>query len=245
MSFAIVVREKVSENILKYCTAQKTKYPIGHLKVAYGTFLSALVTIRIHDALADKTAQKLGIKWNRPKTVLVMNGIKHNYNYLHIPDNSMGMISTGDTNQKKTFNYTCSSILSVLEDFNLKSMAFPINSVLIGTGNQLMKGNTAILQEKQGQIEITLPRRPNVKLQIDPTTWLVKDIIGSYKGSISAVPAYCYQNRQTNLITILANNILNHKCDWLTDTLASIVMTVGSTLILMLRKGSIPPSDNN
>lgn len=202
-SFAIVVREKVSESLLKYWSAQKSKYPIGHLKAAYGTFLSALVTIQIHDTLADNIARELGIKWTRPKTILLMNVIKHNYNYLHIPDNSMGMTSTGDTNQMKKFNYALSSMLSPIEDFNLNSMAFPTDSVLIGTGRQLIMGKTALIQEKQGQIEVALPQRHNIKLQIDPTTGLVKDIIGSYKGSINTVPAYCYQNRQTNLIATL------------------------------------------
>ncbi len=240
-SFAIVVREKVSDNLLKYWTLQKNKYPIGYLKAAYGTFLSALVTIQTHDDLANKTAQELGIKWNRPKTILVMNGIKHNYNYLHIPDNSMGMISSGDSNQKKTFNFACSSILSVIEDFNLNSMAFPVNSVLIGTGLHMLKGGrTALIQEKQGQFEITIPKRPNVKILIDQITWHVKDIIGYYKGSISAVPAYCYQNRQTDLITQLADKLLNQKCEWLIF-LSSIVVTLGSTIFGMVRKGVIPP----
>jgi hypothetical protein len=124
-------------------------------------------------------------------------------------------------------------------------MAFPVNSVLIGTGQQLMGGRTAIIQEKVGQFEVIIPQRPNVKLQIDRSTWHVKDIIGPYKGSVSTVPAYCYQNRQTDLIIALTNNIINRKCSWLTETLASIAMTVGSTLILMLKTGAIPPSDNN
>jgi hypothetical protein len=236
-SFAIA-NTKISDQIVKNWNAQKSKYPIGYLKAAYGSFISALLVIKTSDIIADKTAQKLGITWKRARTTGVMNGITHGGGYLHVPANGMGMEKTGTPLQRKTFNYTCSAMLSMLEDFNLNSMAFPTTSVLIGTGLHMLKGGkTATLQEKEGQLEVALPRRPAVKITIDPATWLVKDIIGPYKGSITTVPAYCYHNKQTNLINNLTDQILNHKCDWL-GFIGGLVVSLGSGIITAYGKGA-------
>jgi hypothetical protein len=241
-SFAIATT-KISDTIIKNWAAQKNKYPIGYLKAIYGSFMSALLVIKTSDMIADQTAKQLGITWKRTRITGVMNGITHGGGYIHVPANGMGMEKTGDSLQIKTFNYTCSAMLSILEDFNLNSMAFPANSVLLGTALHMLKtGKTATLQEKEGQLEIQLPKRPEVKIQIDPTTWLVKDIIWAYKGSIAAVPAYCYHNRQTNLINDLANQILNHKCDWL-GFIGGLAISLGAAIIRILKTNGVPIKD--
>ena len=144
-----------------------------------------------------------------------MNGLTQQQTYIHTADASMGMNIKGDTNSTKAFRYACSSILSPIEDKILKSEAFPINSVLLGTGQKLMNGTVINIEEQGTNTIVHAYNDNNTKILIDSDTYLVKEMIGSYKGSTSTVPAYCYYDLQTKLATTLGNNIINNNCNWL------------------------------
>jgi hypothetical protein len=112
----------------------------------------------------------------------------------------------------KSFRFACSSSLSPIEDNILKSEAFPVNSVLLGIEQKMMNGTVINIEDKGTNTIVHAYNDNNTKMMIDSDTYLVKEIMGSYKGSTSAVPAYCYYDIQTRLAEIEENkNILKIK----------------------------------
>ena len=251
-SFA-VTKGKVTNNILKSWLDKKSNYDTNnYMKAAYGTFLTALMVIGSHDKNADKVAPTLNAKWTRNKPTLVMNGITQNQAYIHTPDASMGMEinatdsvnpSIDDKDMKiKAFRFACSSALSLIEDNVLKSEAFPVNSVLMGMGKKMMNGTVINIEDKGTDEIVRTYNDNNTKIVIDSRNYLVKETIGSYKGSTSTVPAYCYHNIQTQLATKLGSNIVNNKCEWL-GIVSGLTTTMGATIVYMTQTGTIPPDN--
>jgi hypothetical protein len=239
-SFA-VTKEKVTHDQLKYWLDEQNKYSTSnYMKAAYGTFLTALMVIGCHDSIAEKIAANFEVNWNRNQHTMVMNGITQQQTYIHTTNASMGMNIKGDNNSIKAFRYACSSILSPIEDKILKAEAFPVNSVLLGTGQKLMNGTVINIEEQDNNVLIHAHNDNNTKILIESDTYLVKEMIGSYKGSTSTVPAYCYHDMQTRLATTLGNNIINNNCNWL-GTLGGLATTIGATITYMTIKGTIPP----
>jgi hypothetical protein len=214
-SFAIT-KQKVTQDQLKYWLDEQNKYTTSnYMKAAYGTFLTALMVITCHDNIGEKIAANFEVNWSRNKYTLVMNGITQQQTYIHTTDASMGMNIKGDNNSIKAFRYACSSILSPIEDKILQTERFPVNSVLLGTGQKLMNGTVINIEEQDNNVLIHAYNDNNTKILIDSDTMLVKEMINQYKGATSTVPAYCYYDMQTRLATQLGNNIINNNCGWL------------------------------
>jgi co-chaperonin GroES (HSP10) len=242
-SFA-VTKQKVTQDQLKYWLNKQNKYSTSnYMKAAYGTFLTALLVIGCHDSIAEKIAANFEVNWNRHKYTLVMNGITQQQTYIHTADASMGMniiSSKNDNNSIKAFRFACSSILSPIEDKILKSESFQVNSVLLGTGQQLLKGTVINIEDKGNNTIVHTYNDNNTKITIDSDKYLVKENIGQYKGSTSTKTAYCYYDRQTKRATDLGDRIINNNCGWL-GTLGGLATTIGSTIGYMTIKGTIPP----
>ncbi len=71
--FAIATT-KVNDDILAYWLNQNSTYPVGSMKAAYGTFLTALLVEYCHDQVADSAASQYNVTWSRTHPVVVSVG---------------------------------------------------------------------------------------------------------------------------------------------------------------------------
>ncbi len=72
-SFAIATT-KVTDSIAQYWLNQNSNYPVGAMKAAYGTFLTALIMEYTHDQVANEAANGFNVTWARTKPIVVFCG---------------------------------------------------------------------------------------------------------------------------------------------------------------------------
>ncbi|MGB9845798.1 MAG: hypothetical protein ACPLF9_08585, partial [Methanothermobacter tenebrarum] len=206
-SFAITT-SKVSDDMLRYWLNRE--YPEGVLKAAYGTFLTALAVLWLHDRLADEVSGKFNCSWTRTSTIIMCGVSSDGRAYVHAPDPGMGMFAQGD--DVKSFRFTCSLILSEIERVALESTGLSVNSTLAEILSGISEGKVFEMIREGNIVTIMLEDNPNSKIVIDTSTGLAWDLTKSngfwYKGALSRGSAYCYHEQLTNnLISVLPSFI--------------------------------------
>lgn len=207
-SFAIVTG-KITNDIMSYWLAKKTLYDIGPQRAAYGTFMTALTTIWLHDKRAEDVAPSLNVTWFRTSPTIVMDGVSRNMTYIHCPNPTMGMDIQGNTENVKLFRFLNSLLLSSAESSALSLTGYNVTSSISEILSGISEGKIIHLSFDENNIGIfTLEGEEQYKLIIDFENWIVKDVVNyngfEYKGAVTEVAAYCFHFELTDRIE---NNI--------------------------------------
>nr|WP_319372966.1 right-handed parallel beta-helix repeat-containing protein [uncultured Methanobacterium sp.] len=202
-SFAIATT-KVNDDILAYWLNQNSTYPVGAMKAAYGTFLTALIMEYIHDQVADSAASQYNVTWSRTSPIVVSVGDDAYQTYLTLEcDHSMGMTVKGSLKNMKLFNYITSSAISPIEyavmnnigESQFSTTNSSVNSVLIDLVYDYYFNNESLEGFIQNGYLIIKTNGSNDNfLVIDPETGIVRDVntVYNYCG------AYCFHDQLTN-----------------------------------------------
>ncbi|NYB51585.1 MAG: right-handed parallel beta-helix repeat-containing protein [Methanobacteriaceae archaeon] len=201
-SFAIATT-KVNDDILAYWLNQNSTYPVGAMKAAYGTFLTALLMEYCHDQVADVVAREFNITWTRTHPIAVSVGDDAYQTYLTLEcDHSMGTTVAGSLKNTILFNYICSSSISPIEYALMNNLGLnqiitinsSVSSVLIDLIHDL--GNNIPLEMfiQKGYIIIKSVGNNSNFMVVDPETGIVRDIntVYNYYG------AYCFHDQLTS-----------------------------------------------
>lgn len=201
-SFAIATT-KVDDDILAYWLNQNSTYPVGAMKAAYGTFLTALIMEYVHDQVADQAASEYNVTWTRTHPIVVSVGDDAYQTYLTLEcDHSMGMTVVGSLANMLTFNYICSSTISPIEYAVMDNIGYgqintfdiSVNSVTLDLIDELIIYNASLEYFIQNSYIIykAVDRDDNF-LVIDLETCIMRDIniISGYNG------AYCFHDTLT------------------------------------------------
>jgi parallel beta-helix repeat protein len=215
-SFAIATTE-VNDDILDYWTDQNATYPVGAMKAAYGTFLTALLMEYIHDQVANEAANGFNVTWARTKPIAVSVGDDAYQTYLTLEcDHSMGMTVVGALGDVWMFNYFCSSTISFIEYGVMDNIGYgqintidtSVNSVTLDLIDELIFYNASLEYFIQNSYIIykAVGRDDNFMV-MDLETGIMRDIntISGYYG------AYCFHNELTNLTYGQTENFLVKK----------------------------------
>ena len=230
-SFA-AVKGVVTDDAIQQWLNKKSSYPIGGMKAAYGTFMTALTTLWLSDKLTDEMASCLNVTWNRNMPTVVMSGVNGNGAYVSCPDPAMGMIVSGDAQRVKNFRFFSSLMLSEIEHAVLGSTGLKVNSTVSRIISEILDGEPflMILDEEANRLTLMLENNENLYIIIDLESGLVLDIVddnGSlYKGATSSNSAYCFHDPLSDAISGFVGNLLDNLLD--PDT---ALMTAGSLLI--------------
>ena len=215
-SFAIATTD-VTSNILTYWLNQNSTYPVGPMKAAYGTFLTALLVEYWHDNIADNLASGCNVTWSRTSPIVVSVGDDAYQTYLTLEcDHGMGMTVVGKPDNMKLFNCVCSSAIPSIEYSVMNGLAFnfqarttsgDLRSVKYELINMFLNGTSIEEFEQNGLIIMKAEGSDDNFWVIDPETGIVRDIntINNYCG------AYCFPDLQTELANDLGNFLLNHQ----------------------------------
>ncbi|NYB26919.1 MAG: hypothetical protein HVN34_06220 [Methanobacteriaceae archaeon] len=201
-SFAIAT-SKVNDDILAYWLNKNSTYPVGAMKAAYGTFLTALITEYVHDQVADQAASEYNVTWTRTHPIAVSVGDDAYQTYLTLEcDHSMGMTVAGSLKNILLFNYICSSSISPIEYAVMDNLGYgqintfdmSVNSVTLDLIDELIIYNASLEYFIQGGYIIykAVDRDDNF-LVLDLETCIMRDIntINNYYG------AYCFHDTLT------------------------------------------------
>jgi hypothetical protein len=235
-SFA-VVKNIVTDEIVQQWLNRNITYPVGGLKAAYGTFMTALTTLWLSDKLADEMASCLNVTWNRFTPTVVMAGVTGGKAYVHCQDPAMGMSINGDSQNVMFFRFVNSLMLSEIENGVLSSTGLQVNSTLSRIISGILNGEPFlfVLDEEANRLTLMLEGNEKFYIIIDLNTGLVLNIVdenGSfYKGATSQDNGYCFHDWRTEGVCKFVGNLLHDFANGLKDphTAAS---TIGGILLV-------------
>ncbi len=201
-SFAIATT-KINDDILTYWLNQNSTYPVGAMKAAYGTFLTALLVEYCHDQVADVVSSECNVTWTRTHPIAISVGDDAYQTYLTLEcDHSMGMNVMGSLKNTILFNYICSSAISpieygVMNNLGLKQISTTnssVNSVVMDLFKDINNKINLLMFIQNGYIIIKSVGNNSNFLVIDPETGTVRDIntVYNYYG------AYCFHDQLTS-----------------------------------------------
>jgi len=203
-SFAIAT-SKVNDDILAYWLNKNSTYPVGAMKAAYGTFLTALIMEYVHDQVADQAASEYNVTWSRTHPIAVSVGDDAYQTYLTLEcDHSMGMTVAGSLKNIILFNSICSSAISLIEYAVMDNVGYgqittfdmSVNSVMLNLIYDYYYNNKSLEAFIQNDYLIVkaIGNNDNI-LAIDLETCIMRDIntVNNYYG------AYCFHDQITEL----------------------------------------------
>lgn len=183
-------------------------YDYGFMKAAYGSFLEGLLVIYCNDLVADCSALRFNVSWERTSPMVmsvrddivrtVMSGESSFY---------FGRTAYGDLDAVRAFYFACSASFSSFEQY-VGTALFP----RIGDNSNVTTGLGFIL-DNGGSIEIiqdgnfTLIREAGSNERIlvfDSNTGLLHDQMLEFYG------AFCYSNQQTDWAYDLGRELLDN-----------------------------------
>ncbi|MFB2622355.1 pseudomurein-binding repeat-containing protein [Methanothermobacter marburgensis] len=189
-------------------------YEPGPLKAAYGTFLTGLEVIYLHDLIAEEAATRYNVTWTRTMPVMVSAGDHSPGTWISLECNhNMAVKAEGTPENIKAFNYARTSAINPIEYYVMEALfpgSDPTSAPTTGIGltllnggslNILESGNYTLISDGQGRYLI-----------IDHATGIVRDMIYAFMG------AYCYYHQQTEWARELGQAIIfSEKLDSLLD----------------------------
>lgn len=206
---------RITDNILRYYLNQKDKtykngslvYSNGFMKAAYGSFMEGLLVIYCNDLVADASAARFNVTWDRTSP-MVMSVRDDVYQTILSGECSFnfGRTVTGDVDNVRAFNFACSASFSPIEHYVGKTL-FPNwndnTSATVGLGYILEHGGSLEII-RDGFYTLIRENNSDDKLLIyDSQTGILRDHIMSIYGS------YCYSNQQAEWACDLAEEILD------------------------------------
>ena len=207
---------RITDNILRYYLNQKDKtykngslvYSNGFMKAAYGSFMEGLLVIYCNDLVADASAARFNVSWDRTSP-MVMSVRDDVYQTILSGECSFnfGRTVKGDEDNVRAFNFACSASFSPIEHYVGKTL-FPNwndnTSATVGLGYILEHGGSLEII-RDGFYTLIRENNSDDKLLIyDSQTGILRDHIMSIYGS------YCYSNQQAEWACDLAEEILDN-----------------------------------
>ncbi|MBF4469087.1 MAG: hypothetical protein ISP01_06750 [Methanobrevibacter arboriphilus] len=203
-SFAIV-KNIVTDDVVQEWLNKSNLYPVGGMKAAYGTFLTALATIWVSDKLANANAPDYNVTWNRTKLTITMGGVNYmGRAYLHTPDANMGKnITSNNESNIIGFRLILSMSIQEIESYVLSLAGIGTNSSLSNIIGAIDNLNFTMVRDGELMI-ISTEDGSNSSMIINTTSGLVKNLVEDddfvYKGVISDAIAYCFHDTLSDLL---------------------------------------------
>lgn len=183
-------------------------YDYGFMKAAYGSFLEGLLVIYCNDLVADCSALRFNVSWERTSPMVmsvrddivrtVMSGESSFY---------FGRTAYGDLDAVKAFYFACSASFSSFKQY-VGTALFPRiadnSSVTTGLGFILDNGGSIeIIQD--GNFTLIREAGSNERILVfDSNTGLLHDQMLELYG------AFCYSNQQTDWAYDLGRELLDN-----------------------------------
>ncbi|BAM70023.1 conserved hypothetical protein [Methanothermobacter sp. CaT2] len=215
-----IVTSKVTDEAIKDWT--RRVYEPGPLKAAYGTFLTSLTTIWLHDKLADELAKQCNTTWTRVMPAIIQAGITDAWAaYTHIPDQKLGIEATGG--QIEAFNFLRGLYLPLIEQLTLSFTGQNTNSSISLIAQAILNGRELQITLDQEKLYLEVEGLPGIGLTIDTVTGEVKDSFYGLGGA-TAYYCYCYHDQLTDKVNNWLGQFLKSSAE---STTAGILITAG------------------
>lgn len=207
-SFAIT-KSNVTNSDLEYYLNQKQNYEPGLMKAAYGTFLSVLLVIYENDRVADDSANKFNVTWQRITPICV--SLCNDYNCLYITgesDHNMGREIKGVFNNCWRFCHATSFSFSLVEQLTGNNIwnTTKIGSVTLGLLESYLNDEKLEIFVSNGYIFVKKYGDNTSLLVLDFETGILRDYFADY-GLLGEMP--CYHDNITENVCNYGESLLD------------------------------------
>lgn len=199
---------RIDDNILRYWLNQKDNFTEDFMKASYGSFIEGLIVIYCNDLVADVSALRFNVTWNRTSPMVMSVRDDLYYTILSGECNfHFGRSVYGEIDNVRAFNFACSASFSPIEHY-VSQVLFPdssdLGSVTLGLGYILTHNGTLEIVQEGNYILIRENASDTRVLLYDFSTGLLHDQL-----IINVAGAYCYSNQQTQWAWQLGEELLN------------------------------------
>ena len=109
-----ITDKQITNNDLDYYIGLNSSFPVGFMKASYGTFLTALNTIKMYDEFMENASRICNVSAVREDSVVSMCGVEYGGTaYVHCPDPTMKYKLTGNIDNINICRYFTSFLLSL------------------------------------------------------------------------------------------------------------------------------------
>ena len=204
-----ITDKQITNDYLNYYIGLNSSFPVGFMKASYGTFLTALNTIKMYDEFMENASGICNVSAVREDYVVSMCGVEYGGTaYVHCPDSTMKYKITGIWENVYTCRYISSLLLSEFETIALNFAGIPstsaVNFIFDSIINQ--KNFTVTSSENYIIIQINGNSEYQLKLNLNNGEMYDLSILNNflYKGAISNLTDnYCFHD-------VITNNIINN-----------------------------------
>ena len=227
-----------------YLLELNQKYPIGAMKASYGTFLTALNTIKMYDDFMGELSDLYNVTAIRDGFAVSMCGVEYGGTaYVHSPDPTMKYTINGDEENVYICRYLSSLFLGEFESYSLECAGIPSISPLDYVFSNIFNKNFTV-STNEGYVIIQIDDNPEYQIRVNSSNGLVYDLSifndFLYKGAISCNPNnYCFHDFLTdNFINNVSKKIdtdsielSKRDIEFLEDALADLALSSAVALI--------------
>lgn len=231
-----ITDKQITNNDLDYYIGLNSSFPVGFMKASYGTFLTALNTIKMYDEFMENASSICNVSAVRENSVVSMCGVEYGGTaYVHCPDPTMKYNLTGNITNINICRYFTSFLLSEFECMALRMAGINCTSSIYTIFSEIINLKNYTLNYNDNNLVISLPDDSNKIFKFNLENFTVFDL--SYldkflcKGAISVNPQnYCFHDTLTD--KILYNH--NHKSNSYTipEEYSSLILNITSNLAL-------------
>ena len=231
-----ITDKQITNNDLDYYIGLNSSFPVGFMKASYGTFLTALNTIKMYDEFMENASRICNVSAVREDSVVSMCGVEYGGTaYVHCPDPTMKYKLTGNIDNINICRYFTSFLLSEFECMALQMAGINCTSSIYTIFSEIINLKNYTLNYNDNNLVISLPEDSNKIFKFNLENFTVFDL--SYldkflcKGAISVNPQnYCLHDTLTD--KILYNH--NHKSNSYTipEEYSSLILNITSNLAL-------------
>lgn len=242
-SYAIT-NKPVTKQILDYWLEMNQGYPIGAMKASYGTFLTALNTIKMYDEYLMNISDLYDVIPIRESFAVSMCGVEYGGTaYVHTPDPTLNYKLYGEDKNVYICRYFSSLFLGEFESYSLNCAGIPSILAMNYVFTNIFNRNFTV-SSKEDYTIIQIDDVPDHQIKLNISTGLMYDLTYNdgfmYKGAISNFTGnYCFHDFLTDkLIKNISKNrdsegvqLSDETIKFLEDTLAELALSSAVALI--------------
>lgn len=208
-----ITDKQITNNDLDYYIGLNSSFPVGFMKASYGTFLTALNTIKMYDEFMENVSGIFNVSAVRENSVVSMCGVEYGGTaYIHCPDPAMKYNLNGEWENVYKCRYISSLFLSEFESYSLNCAGITSTSSVDYIFSNILELKNFTVSSFENYTIIQIDGNSNYQLRLNSSNGLMYDLSifnnFLYKGAISNfTDNYCFHDFLTNT---LINNLTKY-----------------------------------
>ena len=245
----VITDKQIDNDDLDYYIGLNSSFPVGFIKASYGTFLTALNTIKMYDEFMENVSDIYNVSAVREDNVVSMCGVEYGGTaYVHCPNPAMKYNLRGEWENVYICRYISSLLLSEFESYSLKCAGIPSTSAIDFIFSKIFEQKNFTVTSFENYTIIQIDGKLNYQLRLNSSNGLVYDLSifdnFLYKGAISNfTDNYCFHDVLTN--TLIKNltkynnrniskeniNLSDQDMKLINDALSEFPLAIASVMI--------------